>query len=568
MSDKGKILDDAEVDFLLSSSQSDASQQAGSADTSGQTVTMRGDLEQINLTDIFQTLAMSKMEGVLHVRNPLEERQVYCSNGSVRIKVPPRLSLRRLGQRLVQAGLLAPENLRTALVAQRKEQMPLGELLVRDGYVTQEEVEEVASMQVAEDLFSLFTWRHGTFEFYKGEISQDQHEQFKSCPEFDVSSLLLEVARRADEWSEILDTIGCLEEVPCRVAFPSEDQQQSEAHLALLQSANGQSTYRALAEQTTLGLFEVARAARDLVRAGLIANVDDLTLANVAATLATDGEGKRALLLLQTLRARPGDRSREVVESMTQALAQAGERKLAGLVLLEAAQMEGDPEAALDLARRARELAPRDPETNAFLRTTLLAHATPDSPELEQCTIDLLDALIDADLNTTALEVIEDARATGSIRPQILVREVRARQRLRDAPGAAKAMEELAAIYEQAGDRQRLVETLDAIVRLDRSRTDLAKKVWRLRQTRLGRIIRLSAALICVGLLGCMGLVWWEQDAFDKAVAQADGEISEMLAAGNRVGARERLAHWVERLGDCDNTEDFRRRVDFADASE
>ncbi|MBL8747783.1 MAG: DUF4388 domain-containing protein, partial [Planctomycetes bacterium] len=430
MGNKGQVLNEAEVDFLLAASvATEESAAQTSAPRDAQTVTMRGDLEQINLADIFQTLAMSKMEGLLHVRNPIEERQVYCTNGTVRIRVPARLSIRRLGQRLVQAGLLDGEALRATLVLQRKEPLPLGELLVKQGLLTQDQIDEVAGMQVAEDLFALFTWRHGTFEFYKGELTDPAaRAQFEKCPEFEVNSLLLEVARRSDEWEGILATIGSLDEVPRRTADPEPDAEFEAAERAILFSANGIATYRDLADQTTFPLFEAARAARTLVAAERLTNVDDEGMVAAATEQATMGQGKRALLLLQTLRDRPGTRSLAVVEAMSTALEKAGERRLAGTVLLEAAQQHADPEQALTLARRARDLAPNDAGTISFLRTTLLAHSEPDSEELEKCTLDLLDALIDADLTATALEIVADARNTGTMRPQILLREAKARQ--------------------------------------------------------------------------------------------------------------------------------------------
>ena len=106
MTDNRDILNEAEVDFLLQTAGPDAEREIPSLDDVNQTVTMHGDLDQIHLADIFQTLAMSKMEGVLRVRNPLEERQIYCFGGYVRILAPARVTLRRLGQRLIQAGLL------------------------------------------------------------------------------------------------------------------------------------------------------------------------------------------------------------------------------------------------------------------------------------------------------------------------------------------------------------------------------------------------------------------------------------------------------------------------------
>lgn len=573
MSDSGNTLNSAEVDFLLDGAGADPSEKSPGTDhpegQPDQAVTMRGDLEQINLSDIFQTLAMTKMEGVLRVRNPLEVRQVYCNDGYVRILVPARVATRRLGQRLVQAGLLQPEQLRSALVGQRKEHKPLGQLLVEAGTLTQDQIDEIAGMQVAEDLFALFTWRHGTFEFWKGSVEDaDLRAQFESCPEFEVSSLLLEVARRSDEWESILAAISSLDEVPQRVGEAPEDQDLGDAGRALFYGADGHTSWRALAEHTTLGLFEVSRVARDLVRQGLLANVGDRHLVEVASVEASSGRPKQALMLLQTLRDRPGERDYEIVRAMADVLVTANERRFAGTLLLEVAQLQADPKQALALARQARDLAPNDAETVSFLRTTLIAHGAPDAAELERCTVELLDALIDADRLDNAQEIVADARATGTLSPQVLVREARVHQKRHDPAAATAALLELADLYRAQNDRQRTIEAYESILRIDRSRKDVLKLLRALKRTRMGRILRVVGGTMCALMLAATGVVYWQQRSFDSAVQDAGVEIGSLLRKGDRAAAREALAHWSDVLGECDQTEDLKQKVEFADAAE
>ena len=569
MTDNRDILSEAEVDFLLVGAEEDPSSTTPSLDDCNQTVTMRGDLDQISLADIFQTLAMSKMEGVLRVRNPLEERQIYCLDGYVRILVPSRLTLRRLGQRLIQAGLLQPEQLRSALLEQRKTKIPLGQLLVRDQLITQDALDDIIGMQVAEDLFALFTWRHGTFEFFKGDpASTVLRAQFEQCPEYEVNSLLLEVARRSDEWESILDAVGNIDEVPRQLAQPANPDDLDESHVTVLESIDSHSTYRQLADQTTIGLFAFARAARDLVRGGILGQVDDPTLVDIANRYAEEGESKRAIVLLQTLRDRPGDRSLGVIKGMAAVLQAVGERRFANTLLLEAAQRSPEAEDALDLARTARALVPYDPGTLSFLRTVLVAHAQPDSAELEKCTVDLLDALIDGDLIPTALEIIEDARRTNTMRPQILMREARARQKAKDIEGASATLLELAEHYQSEGNRSKAVEALEAILRLDRTRKDVHRTLAGLRRTRLGKIVRIAATLAVTALIGTMGFVWWQQNTFEQAVEQGTAEVQALLDQGDRSGAQQRLSSWREALGACEAIQDLTSRVAFAESAE
>jgi len=568
MTDSELSLNEAEVDYLLDSGTATAPTQAG-PDAAQPAATMHGDLEQINLSDIFQTLGMTKMEGILLVRNPLEQRRVYFRDGYVRILVPGRIATRRLGQRLVQAGLLTPDALRATLVRQRKEPAPLGELLVAAGLVQQEQVDEIAGMQVAEDLFSLFTWRHGTFEFWKGEVhAPELIAQFDACPEFEINSLLLEIARRSDEWESILAAIGSLEEVPERVDEEALADDLDEVARAILTAADRHATFRNIAEQTTQGLFEVARVARDLVRQGRLQPIDDAALVAVAAWHADGSRAKQALVTLQTLRDRAGTRPLAIQLQAADVLVKADERRLAGNLLLELAQQSTAQEEALLLARRARELAPHEAGTLSFLRTTLLAHLPPDAPELERVTTELLDALVDEDRAATALELLQDARATGTMRPQLLVRESRVYQKLGNHAAAAQSLWELVGHYQAQGDRQRTIDTCTSILRLDRSRKDAQKLLQRLRRSRATALVRAAAACIGSGLLLTMGVSYWQQRHYTEAVQSAAQEVDALLRNGDRTGAQSALLRWTPALGDSESLEDLRRQIEFAEATE
>lgn len=569
MTDNRELLNDEEVDFLLQGAESEDQAPTPALDDGQQTVTMHGDLEQIRLADIFQTLAMSKMEGVLRLRNPLEERQVYCADGFVRILVPPRLSLRRLGQRLIQAGMLQPEELRSALLEQRKAHVPLGELLVRDGLVEQEQLDEILGMQVAEDLFALFTWKHGSFEFFRNDSADESlRAPFAACPEYEINSLLLEVARRSDEWLLIQEQVQSLDEVPTCVAEPDADVELEEAHEALLAVVDGAATYRQLADRTTCGLFEFARAARDLWSHGVIRNLTDHELVTIAEQLAAEGERQRAVVLLQTLRDREGDRDLEVIQGMARVLKEVGERRFAGEMLLAAAQRTADADEALVLGRGARELIPHDAGALHFLRSVLLAHPETDADELNLVVGDLLDALIDDDHIPRALEILAEHRAEHPDSPTLLLREARARQKSKDADGAVTCLVALAELQVEAGERAKAVEAYEAALRLDPKRKDVARALAALQRTRAGTAVRWAAAVLTAAMVGAMGFVWLDQRQRDTAIRAAMQEVTALLDQRDRVGARRALARWHAELGECEAVHDLSSRVSFAEAAD
>lgn len=568
MAETGQILSDAEVEFLLDHSAAEAAPAHAAPALDPAVATMHGDLEQINLTDIFQTLAMAQMEGLLQVQGPDAERHLYCCNGVVQIQVPQRIATRRLGQRLLQAGLLSQDQLRSVLVRQQKDRRRLGEILIEDGIVTQDQIDEIVAMQVAEDLFGLFTWSRGTFAFWKSPTTEPPlAQQFANCPEFEISSLLLEVARRADEWQSILKEIGSLDEVPqhATAAPPPADAGIGDD---LWRRIDGCSSYRTLAAQTTYDLFDVAKVARDFTRNRWIANVADADLVASARQQVQSGQRTAALLLLETLRDRHGARDEAVVRSMVEVLIACEAKRAAGELLLELAQQHAEPQQALTLARQAHRLLPEDLATLSFLRTTLLAHVPADDAELDHATLALVDALLADGRTDTALQVLQEARDQGSVSTGLLAREAKAKQKTGDTGAAVAALIELAELHRRRGERQRATEAYEAVLRLDGSRKDVGKLLQRHRRSRVARLVRGAVLAAGAVLLGGTGLVMWQQHRFDELRRAAGAQIGELLARGERAAARDALEQWLGALGESEAIDDLRRQVEFADAAE
>src|SRR5205814_7355393 len=107
---------------------------------------------------------------------------------------------------LVQSGRVTPEDMERA----REFQSQLGngasttEILVQAGAVTSREIERVERQQVESVVFELMSWREGYFTFEEvspGEIPGQGRLQVAT------ESLLMEAARRIDEWSRIADVV-------------------------------------------------------------------------------------------------------------------------------------------------------------------------------------------------------------------------------------------------------------------------------------------------------------------------------------------------------------------------
>jgi hypothetical protein len=91
------------------------------------------------------------------------------------------------------------EQLFKSLLRQEAQGTMLGSILVADGLIDEERLRHTLSEKAEETVFDLFLWPDGAFDFKEGEIPSDLGVHL----ELEVTSVLLEGARRVDEWSRI-----------------------------------------------------------------------------------------------------------------------------------------------------------------------------------------------------------------------------------------------------------------------------------------------------------------------------------------------------------------------------
>ena len=158
---------------------------------------IRGSLKEASFPDVLQLLALGQKTGCLSIVDGTRFGSVFFQQGKISFgAIVNRRD--RLGDSLVKRGHLTRQQLDDAL--RQQVQQPgkrLGELLVESGCVARETVEKELRVLVEESVFSLFTWTQGvwTFEPY---VHPDGRQLLTAI---NPESLLMEGARRVDEWS-------------------------------------------------------------------------------------------------------------------------------------------------------------------------------------------------------------------------------------------------------------------------------------------------------------------------------------------------------------------------------
>ncbi len=161
---------------------------------------IEGSLADVSLADICQLLALGRKTGCLTVTDRSNFGYIYFQNGRV-VYASVLNRPDRLGDILVKNGVVQPDQFARAMEEQGREgQRRLGEILVGFGALSSEELEKWVTVQVEEAVYHLFSWNQGTFHFKPDELPDEDQVLMVSL---NADGLLLEGARRVDEWSLI-----------------------------------------------------------------------------------------------------------------------------------------------------------------------------------------------------------------------------------------------------------------------------------------------------------------------------------------------------------------------------
>jgi len=168
---------------------------------------IKGSLREASLPDVLQLLAMGGKTGCLSVTNRRHLGHIYFDGGRVcYARVVNRRD--RLGELLRRNGMVTGDDLAAALEAQKRDpSRRVGELLVEQGALEREQLEHFLRLQIEDAIYFLFTWAEGNFFFETGQRPGDGEVLVSINPE----NVLLEGARRVDEWSVIEKKIPSLD---------------------------------------------------------------------------------------------------------------------------------------------------------------------------------------------------------------------------------------------------------------------------------------------------------------------------------------------------------------------
>ena len=232
---------------------------------------IEGPLRELGIHDVFQLLDLSRKTGALRVTSDLRDDEgVVLFDGGRVIHASVRSHPTSIERILRQAGKVGDEDLAAAGALETLPGEGLGDRLVRSGTITQRELERQLRLAIESVVFELLSWQEGFFSFEERAVAD---VPLDARIRISTESLLMEGARRIDEWSRIADKVPSLSVVP--MLAPVDDDRASVLDLLpheweVLMMIDASRDLRGIAAALGRSEFEIAKIAYGLVSTGVV----------------------------------------------------------------------------------------------------------------------------------------------------------------------------------------------------------------------------------------------------------------------------------------------------------
>jgi len=233
---------------------------------------IEGPLKELGIHDVFQLLDLSRKSGVLRVfsKERDNEGSVFFDSGAVvaaTMKSNPHL----LGTLLENSGKVTAADLARATATQRAgDKRRVGEILVANGVVAARDIDRYMRQQIETVVFDLMSWSEGFFSFAEEPPRPIRKD---TAVRVSTESLLMEGARRIDEWSRMMDRVPDAMVVPKLAPLTGGPQSFIDLlprEWEVLSLVDGEANLRNIALELAISEFDVARIIYGMLTTGLI----------------------------------------------------------------------------------------------------------------------------------------------------------------------------------------------------------------------------------------------------------------------------------------------------------
>lgn len=233
-----------------------------------QTLILEGNLAHLFVPDVLSFLNIIKKTGRADFFKGISEINIYWKNGEIVFATSNREE-DSLGRFLLRNGKITKEQYEESQKYMRPG-VKHGKILVKLGFITPKDLWWGVKEQVLEIIYSLFSWTEGKFLFF--ETNEDAFKQ-RIFLDLNTTNIIMEGARRLDEWKVIKEKIPSQDIIFQRVAQKEEYIQNlnlNEKEKMVLSLVDGKKDVFNIIRATGLSEFETNKILYSLCIAQLI----------------------------------------------------------------------------------------------------------------------------------------------------------------------------------------------------------------------------------------------------------------------------------------------------------
>jgi hypothetical protein len=157
---------------------------------------LRGSLQEFGIADAFSLIGSQSKSGRLQVLSGDEQATLHFFEGNVvRTDATRRSKNELLGNMLVRAQVLQAAHIEQALQLQKVSRRRLGDTLVEMGVLTPQDLQVFTRLQSAETVYRVLMWRTGSYAFTPATAAVEG-----THPPLRAEVLLMEGFRQMDLW--------------------------------------------------------------------------------------------------------------------------------------------------------------------------------------------------------------------------------------------------------------------------------------------------------------------------------------------------------------------------------
>jgi hypothetical protein len=231
---------------------------------------IEGPIRELALSDVFQLLDLSRKTGLLTVSGDAAGRRaaIRFERGAV-VGAELAGSTGRIDRLLLMAGKVTEAQVNRAVQLQRESpSRRIGTILVEMGVVSEADLKRQLRFQIEEIVFDLIQWKDGYFRFEESAPAEPGGVAVRVPTE----SLLMEAARRIDEWSTLEAKIPHMAVVPA-LTGEGADEGVLDLHPSeweVLAEIDGVRPLKEIASDLGRSDFDVAKIVYGLVSTGVV----------------------------------------------------------------------------------------------------------------------------------------------------------------------------------------------------------------------------------------------------------------------------------------------------------